>query len=74
MHSGRAVQQLMEGEPDCLRGARTLFAQDVFWRSHQLHPSSHQLGDHQRLLRNAQEFVGEAASLVFDNALLFSYH
>jgi hypothetical protein len=32
------------------------------------------LGDHQRLLRNAQEFVGEAASLVFNNALFFSYH
>ena len=64
MHSGRAVQQFMEGEPDCLRGARTLIAQDVFRRSHKLHPSSHQLGNHQRLLRNAQEFVDEATSLV----------
>ena len=70
MRSGRAVQQFMEGEPDCLRGARAFFAQDVFRRSHKLHSSSHQLGDHQCLLRNAQEFVDEAASLVFNNALL----
>ena len=64
MHSGRAVQQFMESQPDCLRGARTFIAQDVFRRSHKLHPSSHQLGDHQCLLRNAQEFVDEATSLV----------